>query len=390
MCMLAMKHNLSLSAADDFIEIFNLLKSKEEDSVRSMRSIWNFIDKAYNLKFEETGKVAIIPVSQKFPNVSDVRFYFEDPITLIEELVMDPKLTEMDSVLLGFDLKHSKMDGRVFGELNSGVWMESACRWIDRNGFSDVLPLPIIFYSDGTNCDRLGRVSVKPVYMQLGLHNYSTRCKPQSRRLVCYMPEPASTKWGEDVDMQAKHFVYHQCWKALVNALYSFRESRQFLEYNLPNGIGAYKFYPLICFWMMDHPEQMKMCSIKDGSTRRPCHTCEIPLEKMSDPSDISKLRRYKETDERRQHEDSCNEFSLYNETPCINSYLIGSLGVYSSKPPCRLHLYDLGLVSYCKDWIVQIIKDYAPPKCKGKTLLYLILGGMKFHFTHQALRLST
>jgi len=69
MCMLAMKHNLSLSAADDFIEIFNLLKSKEEDSVRSMRSIWNFIDKAYNLKFEETGKVAIIPVSQKFPNV---------------------------------------------------------------------------------------------------------------------------------------------------------------------------------------------------------------------------------------------------------------------------------------------------------------------------------
>jgi len=35
----------------------------------------------------------------------------------------------------------------------------------------------------------------------------------------------------------------------------------------------------------------------------------------------------------------------------------------------CRLHLFDLGLVSYCKDWLVASIKEHAPVKCKSKNV---------------------
>jgi len=142
-----------------------------------------------------------------------------------------------------------------------------------------------ILYSDSTNCDKLGRVSVKPVYIQVEIHNYVTRCKPQARRLIGYFPEPVPTHSGEEVDNQAKHYVYHQHWHSILTSLYTFKKTRSFLTFELPKNIGTYNFFPLVCFWMMDHPEQMKMCAVKDGATNRPCHTCEVRYTELADPT---------------------------------------------------------------------------------------------------------
>lgn len=130
------------------------------------------------------------------------------------------------------------------------------------------------------------------------------------------------------------------------------------------------KFFPLVCFWMMDHPEQMKICGIKDHpSTNRPCHTCEIPFEELSNPNSSETLRRSSTTQTRRLDAKALEDYSLHPQDPLVNRFLVSGLGVYSSTPLCRLHLMDLGMVRYSLKFVAASIAYYNSRNSRKKIL---------------------
>jgi len=64
--------------------------------------------------------------------------------------------------------------------------------------------------------------------------------------------------------------------------------------------------------------------------------------------------------DKFRKSPELCLKYSLHPEVPELQNYIISSLGIYGSTPPCRMHDWDLGIVRHNVEFTIMFLRENA------------------------------
>ena len=146
------------------------------------------------------------------------------------------------------------------------MWLEEISKIVKSRFGDDVEPLGLIFYLDGTALGHNRRRNVKPLYLQLCIHSYKTRCLPYSRRLITYLNNPQVENLNGSIASQQSCNLqyYHSCLKVIMESIYKNLKGG-ILDIELPNNLGQRRFFPTIAMILADLPERKKLCNILDN-----------------------------------------------------------------------------------------------------------------------------
>lgn len=113
--------------------------------------------------------------------------------------------------------------GEVLQEMSSAEW------WEETEKMMDIPPGPpgpdkptclgpLIFFSDGSNIDKFGRLTAKPVMLGSGNLRNAAQRKDAARALVALIPElrPQKHQAGKVAVQRAKRFLHHQAMKLVL------------------------------------------------------------------------------------------------------------------------------------------------------------------------------
>ena len=143
--------------------------------------------------------------------------------------------------------------------------------------------LSIIFYSDATTCDVLGKTSKHPIYLTLGNIPNWRRNKPDAKALLAYLPriEASHEKKQEDF-AAAKHDLFHHSMEVLIKPLKL--DAIEGLDLYTDNGIlWCYLFLSQL---LEDLPEHHAITlTFNSANCKMPCHSCMTPKNQLNDLS---------------------------------------------------------------------------------------------------------
>ncbi|CAG8792058.1 32809_t:CDS:2, partial [Gigaspora margarita] len=134
--------------------------------------------------------------------------------------------------------------------------------------------IPIIFYSDATLCDHLGKTSRYPVFMILGNIPLARHNKTDAKILLGYVPnlEYNSTSEKQSAKFRsARRKLFYYMLAAMLRPLRSLNNTGVHLYIN-----GSLKwFYPYLAFIISDWPEACLMSATYGSpSSLHPCYFC--------------------------------------------------------------------------------------------------------------------
>jgi hypothetical protein len=142
--------------------------------------------------------------------------------------------------------------------------------------------LSIIFYSDATTFDGLGKTSGHPVFLTLGNLPNWVRNKPESKVLLGFLPkvQDSGIKTTENFRSLQRE-VYHKCFKIMLRPLLEKPDALYF-------GINGQQitFAARISFFLADMLEADDVTATYKGSRcKMPCHTCMVSQSDLNNMS---------------------------------------------------------------------------------------------------------
>jgi len=199
---------------------------------------------------------------------------------------------------------------RCYEEQYSGKWWGRAQESISEG--ANVLS--IIFYSDATTCDILGKTSEHPVYMTLGNIPIWRRNKPDAKALLAYLPmiEGSDDQKKMPNFTLSKNELFHRSMKILIEPIRSC--STAGLELRTDNGLLW--CYPFFSQALGDLPEHSAMTlTYNSANCHMPCHLCLTPREEFNNPliDHTSIVLRTHETMKQAIEQGRTKEYSLHD-----------------------------------------------------------------------------
>ena len=136
--------------------------------------------------------------------------------------------------------------------------------------------LSIILYSDATNCDKLGKSQLHPIYLSLGNIPTWRRNKQDVKQLLGYLP---IIKTSSSLDKTIIRQTFHKCLEIILEPIRSLSDG-----IDLKFGDKYIWFFPKISTIISDWPEAATFClTYKSTNSACPCHFCLIDRNKLAD-----------------------------------------------------------------------------------------------------------
>ncbi|RHZ78489.1 hypothetical protein Glove_162g43 [Diversispora epigaea] len=193
---------------------------------------------------------------------------------------------------LMFRYENSKIeDEKSYGEQNSGNWWKRAERSISNHANI----LSIIFYSDATTTDTLGKSSLYPIYVSLGNIPTWRRNKEDAKQLLGYLPILSAKNEKEKKSSEFKELAcetFHNSIKFLLDPLFQ----GDGVDFNIDD--KDIWFFPRISTIICDWPEACTFSlTYKSANSNYPCHFCLVQREDLIDIRKEVILRNHKSSE---------------------------------------------------------------------------------------------
>jgi hypothetical protein len=174
-----------------------------------------------------------------------------------------------------FILKNGKKE-IIYKEQYNGMWWKTT-----QNTLQPAKILSIILYSDATNCDKLSKTQLYPIYMSLGNIPTWRRNKQDAKQLLGYFPIIKKNDKNKLIDRQ----TFYKCLEIILDPIQRLKNS----GINLLINNKMVWFIPKVSTIIADWPEAATFClTYKSAQSNRPCHFCLIEREKLAQ-TDCSK-----------------------------------------------------------------------------------------------------
>ena len=136
--------------------------------------------------------------------------------------------------------------------------------------------LSIILYSNATNCDKLGKSQLHPIYLSLGNIPTWRRNKQDVKQLVGYL---SIIKTSSSLDKTIVRQTFHKCLEIILEPIRSLSESGIDLQF----GDKYIWFFPKILTIIADWPKAATFClTYKSTNSTCPCHFCLIERKNLA------------------------------------------------------------------------------------------------------------
>ena len=266
------KFQLSNSAGDAVIRFFNKFSNLDASPLPSSTKVGRELLDNANIQHMMFKEVSITT----FQNIEYI-LHYRPVIQAVKSLLVINSINQ--SLVLDYKEKREIRDGiehRLFEE-------QYNCNWWRREELKLSVGqrlLSIIFYSDATTLDHMGKSSGHPIFLSLGNIPNSQRNKPESKALIGYLPilktKDSKTKNSESF-RKLQRTVFHQCLTILLQPILEGPELHFVVRHN------AITFVPRISVILADMVEAYKFTNVYQPSTsKRPCGSCLISKDDLN------------------------------------------------------------------------------------------------------------
>ena len=296
---------------------------------------------------------------------------------LLANMLINDELISQDKLLIDLKDPLKKRDNAsgMYGDIDTGSWYSNTYdkRCTDRS--LDVL-LPLIAFIDGTVIDKLGKQSLEPIALTLGIFNRNTRYKPESWfTLGCIENSANIYKFlgGKKIDAFEKARDYHHIIKVIMDPIRKIQNAGGF-DFFLPkrdfknikelpsmNSTSTdwtkIRFKPMIQFIIGDTEGFNKLCLKKGGhNTMHLCRDCDVKRIEASDSSYICNMRTLRDMVEA-YNSKKLDEMSFLQQ---FNSFWLLDFGenegnIYQATLNEILHMLHAGILLHAYDEIQNI-----------------------------------
>lgn len=203
------------------------------------------------------------------------------------------------------------------GELEHCYGEQYSSKWWSRTQASiskEAKVLSIIFYSDATTCDVLGKTSEHPVYLTLGNIPIWRRNKPDAKALLAYLPkiEVSDDQKKTPHFTLSKYQLFHHSMEVITEQIRSIPAGG--IELYTDNGLLW--CYPFLSEMLGDLPEHSAITlTYNSANCNMPCHLCLTHKEEFNNPliDYKSVILRTPETMKQALQQGLAKEYSLYD-----------------------------------------------------------------------------
>jgi len=299
----------------------------------------------------ETRLQSTIDLSQH--GFKDVQFSFENPRTVIEELLSDATLNHSENIQLGSIEEKDEFGNNVFSDLSSALWIKQTSQML-LSKKKDAAVLPLIWAADSVNLDNRGKRSVKPIYLTLGIFKTHIRRLAIAKRVIGFFPDIESTKAQQKTIAyrKAKRDLYHKCWDVIMKNI----------DFKTPFSYLGLHLYPVNMIAQMDHPEAQLFAKVKNSyRTSYPCRLCLAPRDQMNDMRTSFVFRTstlFQECLVKKWTQEDDFSFHVDLESGVLASGFFGGPGgIYFGTPACLLHIFlSQGLVKKAISFLLACV----------------------------------
>ena len=391
------KHRVSRSQRQEMIDLIRhvFLPNAKPDHIRKSVN-------GVKYKIEKCLRTYVMhPLQIKWPlgwkvdtmkgmELSPIMIYMRDPMEVIAELLVNPKVMFKYRDHVKFD--YFRNDANAYCDLMSSEWCRLTESYIRETKSVEGKVLPIIFYLDGVQLNDNIHNKVTPVMCTIG--NFSDELINQdiSKCVIGYLPDTLESKEAifthlrelypntssTELEKQIRQFdllIEREFWKEIVKGLRRSYESGVKL-YVLGQGIKL--FYPCIAFFASDEPQQRRTSGMQTGNCTYSCIYCTYSykdgiynpsLHKLRDyqlikrRSCLAELATYKLSTHQNLSRDEklvLDEFREQNIQPFINPFFYAPMGINNNillaTPPDTLHCFCAGLMKSLVKTVISII----------------------------------
>jgi len=339
------KHRLPNSAGDSIIKFFDKFSGLNVSPLPTSTNIGRqFLDNA-DIRYTSFKDVTITT----FQDI-EYTLHYRPIIQAVKSLLV------IDSINQNFALNYVKkwemkngIEHQIYEEqYNCDWWWQE-----ESNLIADRRLLSLIFYSDATTLDHMGKSSGHPLFISLGNIPNFQRNKPESKALVAYLPilKPKDNKTkNSDGFRKLQRNVFQRCLRVLIEPILRSPEL-----YFVIRG-EAVAFTPRISVILADMPEADKYTNVyQPSSSKRPCGSCLVLKNDLNNtelnilPRTIHNMKQAIENDEAHEH-------SIHPEPNIF--WQLRNFNIYQAVVPDRMHMLDLGLFKYMLDYTKKLLNE--------------------------------
>ncbi|MCP4748082.1 MAG: hypothetical protein GY874_18385, partial [Desulfobacteraceae bacterium] len=204
---------------------------------------------------------------------------------LLANMLINDELMKQENLLIDLQKPFEKRINSTgtYGDIDTGSWYEDTYDKRCKDKFLDVL-LPIIGFIDGTVIDKLGKQSLEPIALTLGIFNRNTRYKSESWFTIGCIENAANIYkflGGKKIDAFEKARDYHHIIKIITEPIRKIQAAGGFDFFlpkkafkdikELPSLMSSntdwtkIRFKPMIQFIIGDTEGFNKLCLKKGG-----------------------------------------------------------------------------------------------------------------------------
>ncbi|RHZ78931.1 hypothetical protein Glove_154g41 [Diversispora epigaea] len=270
---LVTKYNLNNKAGNAIIKFFNkhfnLSISPLPKNIKTGRKYMDKMNLSRLLYYKH--RILVHNNKEYFINYQPV-------IKCIENLLSNPEIFQ----LFVYDYKKLEIENeQSYGEQYTGNWWKKVKESIPSVAYI----LSIIFYSDATTTDTLGKGSLHPIYISLGNIPTWRRNKEDAKQLLRYLPILSAKDEREKKSSEFKKLVretFHNSIKFLLDPLFTNDDDdSDGIELKIDNKIFWFflRVSTIICDW----PEACTFSlTYKSTNSNYPCHFCLVSKENLN------------------------------------------------------------------------------------------------------------
>ncbi|RIB20124.1 hypothetical protein C2G38_2180082 [Gigaspora rosea] len=202
---------------------------------------------------------------------------FRTVLNGIHQILLNNSITE--EFVIEFKISTDKVSGeRQYSDMFDSDWWRN----VEQNIPIGAHVIPIIIYSDATQCDRLGKTSKHPVFMKLGNIPLTRHNKVDAKVLLGYIPNLEHHSTSEKYSAKFRAVtckLFHQAFAAMLRPLRSLCNTGFHLYVNS----NLKWFYPYLALVISDWPEACSICAIYESpNCSCPSHFCLVDRNAMN------------------------------------------------------------------------------------------------------------
>ncbi|KAH0608761.1 uncharacterized protein H6S33_001895 [Morchella sextelata] len=282
-----------------------------------------------------------------------VPYCYRDPMAIVRFLLRQRAFRE--SLVYAPTMEYNEMGERMYGEMQTVDW------WWEMQGSTVI---PVICASDGTHLTNFSRdKKAWPVYLTSENIRSETRNKPSNYAIVLLAVLRVPPKLGVGTRADEQHWqsqmALHKVLGDILDSLQSLRQSGELIQ--CADGFEGL-CYPILCAWIMDHPEHAALLNINNDA----CPRCEVDFKGLGGLQQSAPRiqQRYMEM-AKRYKMDTSNKIpveylvSKCSKTIYIAFWALPRVNVYDLHKPDILNNLYLRLLKHMMGWVQLFLKKH-------------------------------